>query len=88
MLRAQALPALPRPFHLLALGQAAVMAALPHGGQRIARRNAWAGTSADSARGRAQREAEAAVDAAVRRVGTRTLAAPVGDDSTRRARSR
>ena len=55
------LPALPRPTHLLALGQAALLAALPQGGQRIARRNAWAGQSADAVRGRARREADAAV---------------------------
>lgn len=55
------LPALPRPAHLLALGQAALLAALPQGGQRIARRNAWAGQSADAVRGRARREADAAV---------------------------
>ena len=36
-------------------------AARPHGGQRTARRNAWAGMSADAARGRARREAEAAL---------------------------
>ncbi len=77
------LPALPRPFHLLALGQAAVLAALPHGGQRIARRNAWAGMSADSARGRARREADAAVDAAARRVGAQRPAALAEDDRTR-----
>ncbi len=86
-LQREALPSLPRPFHLLALGQAAVLAALPHGGQRVAHRNAWAGMSADSARGRAQREADAAVDDAVRRAETRGLAAPGEDDRTRRARS-
>jgi hypothetical protein len=67
-------PALPRPFHLLALGQAAVLAALPHGGQRTARRNAWAGMSAQSARSRAQREADAAIADAVHRVEGRSRA--------------
>ena len=44
--------------------QVLLMTALPHGGQRTARRNAWAGMSADAARGRARREAEAALAAA------------------------
>ena len=44
-----------------------VLAALPHGGQRVARRNAWAGMSADAARGRARREAQDALSAAAGR---------------------
>jgi hypothetical protein len=40
---------------------------LPAGGQRTARRNAWAGMSDDAARSRARREAEAALDASARR---------------------
>lgn len=55
---------LPRPAHLLALGQALLLAALPHGGQRLARRNAWAGMSEQAVRSRAQREADAALRAA------------------------
>ena len=35
--------------------------ALPSGGQQVARRNAWAGMSADSARSRARREADFAL---------------------------
>jgi hypothetical protein len=35
--------------------------ALPHGGQQVARRNAWASMAADSARARARREADAAL---------------------------
>ena len=42
--------------------QALVLLALPHGGQQVARRNAWAGMVADSARSRARREAEAALE--------------------------
>lgn len=41
-----------------------VLTALPHGGQRAARRNAWAGMSRDAARSRARREAQAALAAA------------------------
>lgn len=41
--------------------QRAVLTALPHGGQRVARRNAWASMSADAAMARARREAEAAL---------------------------
>jgi hypothetical protein len=37
---------------------------LPAGGQATARRNAWAGRSADAARGRERRQAEAALAAA------------------------
>lgn len=40
---------------------------LPAGGQRTARRNAWAGMSDDAVRARARREAEAALEAAARR---------------------
>ena len=47
--------------------QTLLTTALPAGGQRTARRNAWAGMSADAARARARREAEAAVAAAARR---------------------
>ena len=39
--------------------------ALPHGGQQVARRNAWASMAADSARARARREADAAMTVAV-----------------------
>ncbi len=61
----------PRPGHLLVLGQAALLAALPHGGQRLARRNAWAAQGADAVRGRARREADAAVALAVARSHSR-----------------
>ena len=44
--------------------QALLLLAVPHGGQAIARRNAWAGMSADAARGRDRRQAEAALAAA------------------------
>jgi hypothetical protein len=40
---------------------------LPHGGQRTARRNAWAGMSEGAARARARRDADAAMLAAAQR---------------------
>jgi hypothetical protein len=40
---------------------------LPHGGQRSARRNAWASMSSDAALARSRREAEVAVAAATAR---------------------
>ncbi len=43
---------------------ALLLLALPAGGQATARRNAWAGMSADAARGRERRQAEAALAAA------------------------
>jgi hypothetical protein len=44
--------------------QSLLLLALPAGGQATARRNAWAGMSADAARGRDRRQAEAALAAA------------------------
>ena len=44
--------------------QALLLLAVPHGGQAVARRNAWAGMSADAARGRERRQAEHALAAA------------------------
>lgn len=41
---------------------ALVQQVAPHGGQGRARRNAWAAMSADAARARARREAQAALD--------------------------
>ncbi len=41
--------------------------AFPHGGQRSARRNAWAGMSAQTAHGRARAEAEEALGTSVAR---------------------
>ena len=38
---------------------------LPHGGQRLARKNAWASMSECSARARGRREADTAMDQAV-----------------------
>lgn len=49
------------------LVQDLLLVALPSGGQRTARRNAWAGVSADAARARALRDAQAAMAAAVAR---------------------
>ena len=52
--------------------QALVLLVVPAGGQGTARRNAWAGMSADAARGRERRQAEAALAAAdVRAYGLR-----------------
>jgi hypothetical protein len=52
--------------------QALLLLALPAGGQATARRNAWAGMSADAARSRERRQAEAALAAAdVRAYGRR-----------------
>lgn len=47
---------------------------LPHGGQRDARRNAWASMSADSQLARQRREADAAMDRAVLRARSREVA--------------
>ena len=44
--------------------QSLVVAVLPHGGQRSARRNAWASMSEDNLRARARREADAAMSLA------------------------
>ena len=41
--------------------QSALMFVLPHGGQNLARRNAWASMSVDAGRARARREAAAAL---------------------------
>ena len=46
------------------LAQSLVLILVPHVGQHAARQNAWAGMSADAARGRERREAQAAVDLA------------------------
>lgn len=43
------------------LSRQAFLAAFPHGGQRVARRNAWAGMSDSAGRLRAHREAQLAV---------------------------
>jgi len=49
-----------------------LLSALPGGGQRTARRNAWSGMSADASRARRDAEAslEVAVRTAERRAGT------------------
>ena len=48
---------------------------LPHGGQRSARRNAWASMSADAAWARNRREADSALERAELRARARELAA-------------
>lgn len=55
--------------------QTAALAVLPHGGQRSARRNAWAAMSSDAAQARARYDAERALDHAVARAGHRSVAA-------------
>lgn len=47
--------------------QGLALALLPHGGQRLARRNAWAAMSSDAALARGRREAEQALTHAVAR---------------------
>lgn len=45
--------------------QSLAVAVLPHGGQRSARRNAWAAMSSDAVRARARREADLAMSRAI-----------------------
>jgi len=45
--------------------QSLALLALPHGGQRVARSNAWAATSAETAWARSRREAELAMHRAL-----------------------
>ena len=47
--------------------QALVLALVPHGGQRVARQNAWASMSQGAVQARNRREADLAMDRAVRR---------------------
>jgi hypothetical protein len=57
--------------------QSLTLTVLPHGGQRSARRNAWAAMSADAVQARARREAEAVMAAALASIpsdGTHTEA--------------
>ncbi|MDT7573471.1 MAG: hypothetical protein QOE05_3645 [Actinomycetota bacterium] len=44
--------------------QSTLLFVLPHGGQNLARRNAWASMSVDATRARARREAAAALTVA------------------------
>jgi len=53
------------PQHYATTAQAFVLAVVPHGGQRSARRNAWASMSQDAATARARKEAGSAMDRAV-----------------------
>ena len=52
---------------IASLVQELVLAVLPAGGQRTARRNAWSGMSQDAVRARGMRDARAALAAADRR---------------------
>ncbi len=47
--------------HAPSIAGSLLLLALPHGGQRSARRNAWAGMSADAALSRARAEADRAL---------------------------
>ena len=60
--------------------QSLALLALPHGGQRVARQNAWAATSAEAAWARSRREAELALQ---RAVTARTQPAPDREHATR-----
>ncbi|MDP3711269.1 MAG: hypothetical protein Q8R60_02125 [Mycobacteriales bacterium] len=55
------------PVSFLSTVQELLLQTLPHGGQRGARRNAWASMSADASMARARREAASALDAATTR---------------------
>ena len=55
--------------------QSLALTVLPHGGQRSARRNAWAAMSSDAVLARSRREAEHAVAAAMHRADLASLAA-------------
>jgi hypothetical protein len=57
----------------LSLAQTLLLVVAPHGGQHLARRNAWAAMVADAQRGRARREAADALDAAHRRAAAHEL---------------
>jgi hypothetical protein len=46
-------------------GQSTALFLLPHGGQNLARRNAWASMSVDAGRARSRRDAAAAMTHAV-----------------------
>lgn len=50
--------------------QSLVMAVVPHGGQRSARRNAWASMSSDAVRARLRRDADLAMDRALARAAS------------------
>lgn len=54
----------------------AFLFALPHGGQRAARTNAWSSMSADAIRARARREAATAFNGAFDRAAYRTAERP------------
>jgi hypothetical protein len=56
---------IPSPARVTAQLESLVLAVLPHGGQRSARRNAWASMSQDAVTARGRREADAAMQRAV-----------------------
>jgi hypothetical protein len=53
--------------------QSLTLFALPHGGQRVARRNAWASMSAESAWARSRRVAELAMQRALTTSGANAV---------------
>lgn len=65
----------PDPLHHLVL--TTLSRFFPEGGQRTARRNAWAAMSNNASRARDRREADAAISAAVARAGAAPVVNPV-----------
>ena len=64
---------IPHLHRTLANLESLAMTVLPHGGQRSARRNAWAAMSEDNLRAKARRDADAAMAYAVTRATARAL---------------
>ena len=63
------------PRRIVTLVQSLSLLLAPHGGQHLARRNAWAGMSRDAVMKRDRREADLALAAAAAQVGVRSSAA-------------
>jgi hypothetical protein len=55
--------------------QSLALTMLPHGGQRSARRNAWAAMSSDATQARTRREVEVAVASAIARTTSQQVLA-------------
>ncbi|MBC7373096.1 MAG: hypothetical protein H7323_03810 [Frankiales bacterium] len=63
------------PRRIVTLVQSLSLLLAPHGGQHLARRNAWGGMSRDAALGRDRREAELALGLAAAQAGLQSSAA-------------
>ena len=63
------------PRRMITLVQSLSLLLAPHGGQHVARRNAWAGMSRDAALARDRRAAELALAVAAAQAGVRGSAA-------------